>query len=634
MRLALEQMESEKDMENFVRDYGTGNLIPDPPAFVNYTKPDAIPSSSSRPSTHPARFIRSSQNLPPLRQTSTLVDEEPTTNSAGIGAGGGGSRKIEPQQSDPSLSRQQSTRSRSGSQAAPPQTNGASVNGYGAGVGQGGQGIARRPTQSSTHQSSRIPQDPNAEPIDPTAQTYIKVGSNAYPVDLSKDPQQQQQQGSSSRMGGSSSIQPSGSIDPLAKHMEDLKNAVSTSGSVRRKPTQTGQPSRQDSFAGPSSLSPPSSNAAITSGGSRMSVDYGSSAAMVVGEHPSASRPSSPNPPTAVFMALKNTVSPSGSDVIDNVLSDYHAALPGERKSVSRSNSRRASYAGPAHSPVNGTHNYSQSQGQNLARPPSQVGHPGIGAHGSRSNSPQPISRGPSPAPNARNSLISPPSASSSMSQRAPSPNNMGIALDPSGRVIHDDMASRYQQPPRQAPPPQQYNNNANPQRRTSYVAGGNGMVPPPPPQVSSYGITPPPPPSQYPASQPSWVQPSYSQPQYQPPPPPQQPVYQPQPHQGAYSGVNGLNRGLSVGAGGGGGYLTNGVNSVPQQQPQQQQPQQALMHPQQSAGYQQGGYRAPSPARRSPTPQPPPTGQTTEEGVGILFYGELLFVFEPLHFF
>lgn len=102
MRLALEQMESEKDMENFVRDYGTGNLIPDPPAFVNYTKPDAIPSSSSRPSTHPARFIRSSQNLPPLRQTSTLVDEEPTTNSAGIGAGGGGSRKIEPQQSDPS----------------------------------------------------------------------------------------------------------------------------------------------------------------------------------------------------------------------------------------------------------------------------------------------------------------------------------------------------------------------------------------------------------------------------------------------------------------------------------------------------------------------------------------------------
>ncbi|KAG6805199.1 hypothetical protein H0H93_005352, partial [Arthromyces matolae] len=33
IRLALEQMEPEKDMENFVRDYGTGNQIPDPPAF-------------------------------------------------------------------------------------------------------------------------------------------------------------------------------------------------------------------------------------------------------------------------------------------------------------------------------------------------------------------------------------------------------------------------------------------------------------------------------------------------------------------------------------------------------------------------------------------------------------------------
>uniref|UniRef100_D8Q522 SH3 domain-containing protein n=1 Tax=Schizophyllum commune (strain H4-8 / FGSC 9210) TaxID=578458 RepID=D8Q522_SCHCM len=61
MRLSLEQMETEKEMENFVLDYGTGNRIPDPPAFVDYNKPDAIPSASSRPTARPAHFTRTTQ---------------------------------------------------------------------------------------------------------------------------------------------------------------------------------------------------------------------------------------------------------------------------------------------------------------------------------------------------------------------------------------------------------------------------------------------------------------------------------------------------------------------------------------------------------------------------------------------
>ncbi|OBZ69920.1 Cell division control protein 15 [Grifola frondosa] len=56
LRLSLEQLEPEKDMENFVRDYGTGNAIPDPPAFVNYANPDAVPPSSQRASTRPLVF--------------------------------------------------------------------------------------------------------------------------------------------------------------------------------------------------------------------------------------------------------------------------------------------------------------------------------------------------------------------------------------------------------------------------------------------------------------------------------------------------------------------------------------------------------------------------------------------------
>jgi hypothetical protein len=37
-------------------------------------------------------------------------------------------------------------------------------------------------------------------------------------------------------------------------------------------------------------------------------------------------------------------------------------------------------------------------------------------------------------------------------------------------------------------------------------------------------------------------------------------------------------------------------------------------------------GYRSVSPGQnRTPSPGPPPTGQTTEDGRGILFYGKLI---------
>ena len=47
-------MEVDRDMENFVRDYGTGSLIPDPPVFVDYSNPNTIPSSGQQITTHPA----------------------------------------------------------------------------------------------------------------------------------------------------------------------------------------------------------------------------------------------------------------------------------------------------------------------------------------------------------------------------------------------------------------------------------------------------------------------------------------------------------------------------------------------------------------------------------------------------
>ncbi|KAF8151931.1 hypothetical protein K438DRAFT_1688022 [Mycena galopus ATCC 62051] len=671
MRLALEQMEPEKDMENFVRDYGTGNQIPDPPAFVNFGDPNAIPTSSSHPTFRPSNFPRSSQRPPPVRRNSAQPEEEePTTNAAGIGT----VRRGDDPNAAPPVSRQNTGNQRQQQLLHQQHTNGISPSTNGA-----PQDLSRQPTRKSVSPSYRVPpRDPLAEPLDPNADTFIKVGNHAYKVDLTKDPTQP---GASSRTALSSSPlqMQNGAVDPLAKQMEELqtqgtirRNSRSRSTQSRRatmEPTQT-QNNNSNPHTRPSSsmsmalAAPSSSSTTMTQSQQRAPSpgrDYRHSAEAVVGAHPSLSRPTTPNPApiTAAFMRPASTSGiPPGAEMIADVLTDYQQSLPGERKSVSRSNSRRGSYTGapPGHAynasgSSQHSHSHQQSQGQNLARPTSQMGFAGIGS-GSRSNSPQPISRGPSPAPgpqpntnNAlvqRQSFIAPPSASGSMDSRrgAASPNNMGIALDQNGRVIHDEMAHRYQQqaqrqtmPAQQAPPPQAAYGTAQPARRLSYM--GPGTVPPPPPplhqQQQPYGaMTPYQPQPGYVPPPPPLVQPAYTPAPYQPPPTPQQQqVYQPQPHASGYHTVNGLQNGLQrgVSTGSGGFYDARQQHQQQQQQqqlvrvPQQQQQQQLVRVPQQQHMQLQPAHQPP--IRRTPSPQPQ---QQTSDGKWILFYVKALF--------
>ena len=75
-------MEVDRDMENFVRDYGTGNAMPDLPQSINYSIEGAsLPSFSSRPTSRPAQFVRSCQRVnkpltaqPPPDEEETLVN--------------------------------------------------------------------------------------------------------------------------------------------------------------------------------------------------------------------------------------------------------------------------------------------------------------------------------------------------------------------------------------------------------------------------------------------------------------------------------------------------------------------------------------------------------------------------------
>ena len=89
LRLALESFEPEKDQENFVRDYGTGNARPDPPQFVNYSSADGAPltSSASKFTSRPAQFTRATQRVNRPPPPVPPADDEPFVNTAGVGAG-------------------------------------------------------------------------------------------------------------------------------------------------------------------------------------------------------------------------------------------------------------------------------------------------------------------------------------------------------------------------------------------------------------------------------------------------------------------------------------------------------------------------------------------------------------------
>ncbi|KAJ7099342.1 SH3 domain-containing protein [Mycena belliarum] len=70
IRTVLDQLEPDKDVENFVQEYGTGNSIPDPPVFVPY--PEQQPDGSSAnptPTYRPAKFVRASARPAPAYPT-------------------------------------------------------------------------------------------------------------------------------------------------------------------------------------------------------------------------------------------------------------------------------------------------------------------------------------------------------------------------------------------------------------------------------------------------------------------------------------------------------------------------------------------------------------------------------------
>src|SRR6266852_3618054 len=207
LRLALESFEPEKDHESFVRDYGTGNAMPDPPQFVNYSSAEGAPltSSASKVTSRPAQFTRVTQRINRLATAAAAPppqpEDEPVVNTAGVGSG---NRPPNPNDNIPA----RGTLSRSSTRRQAPQTNGNCItNGPVNGVS---------PSSSPPANAQR---SANNAPSAALTQHELVVGENSYRVDLSKD-----QQATSRPPTNSSKV--GGETDPMVQAMANLRSGA------------------------------------------------------------------------------------------------------------------------------------------------------------------------------------------------------------------------------------------------------------------------------------------------------------------------------------------------------------------------------------------------------------------------
>ncbi|KZO92271.1 hypothetical protein CALVIDRAFT_530249 [Calocera viscosa TUFC12733] len=188
IRVSLEQLEVDRDMENFISAYGTGSIIPDPPRFVDF-RAGAPGDTQQGRRGRLAQFVRESKKVGgPLYGTTPVEDYELDN-----GAQSGGSRAATPLDAHPALP----------PQPLPPP-------------------FSQPPPQQGSYQGH--PGRSGAlEPV------MLNVGGTAYPVDPNADPQRYQhrrQPSISNSVGTVSSTAiatPGASDDPLAQAMNQLR---------------------------------------------------------------------------------------------------------------------------------------------------------------------------------------------------------------------------------------------------------------------------------------------------------------------------------------------------------------------------------------------------------------------------
>ncbi|KAE8537560.1 hypothetical protein D1P53_006267 [Cryptococcus gattii VGV] len=531
IREKLEQFEPVNDIVNFAKGWGTGDMIPDPPRFINYSAGESYPTQAT---FHVAQFMRISAK-PPMPVTS----QEPTT-------------EMQQEQSpvpDPEPEPQPKTESqleiaREPEQPSAPATSG--VNGISDGLTRTTlkdepvtASIAPEPEapkvpfggvalpgvlDTSAPQGNSLKHNPMPPPPVPAALTMPepRVPSRQGPPSPRKNINDEEDPMAKALADLRRDPPPPGSVRRNASHRR-AESVVSAAGSVRssmyghgmkspaspapnRTSFQQSTPAQSRSPPIDSTLSPPPGGhtaAALAKSmdefrhqssrgpeSKRQSVNYSNFADDVVGSHPT-SRPTTPSfrpaSPRAPSPAMMQAPKQPATHIADEVLSQYHQAFPGERETRSRSR------AGSIMSNASRNSYIEQQQQQQAPSSPDVLprqGFVGIGAgNAARSPSPQPPAfRSPDPSP--------------VLTSNTSGPQNLGISLDAKGGVAQDTMAEQYRRQyqqqqaqtqaqqsaaqPTQAPAPQM---GSYPGQRTSqYGVSASGPSPTPAAAHASYG--------------------------------------------------------------------------------------------------------------------------------------------------
>lgn len=404
VRVSLENCEAPRDIVEFVQRAGTGNAIPDPPEYINYARGQPPPP---RPTYKSANFQRTTVRPPTFVQPLVAPDAVSAKSAGNEAPPPSDGFRAPPENVQQSVSSGQNvlpaSTSMQGSTALPDMephvSNPATL-------------PAVPKPQQAADQSFGTPSREAKTDKRMSAKSFL---ANTPSKGAIQDSPQQRQPNHPPGVLPPSDTNTSSSAntdDPIAKALAELRMKPS------RSPVPSGAPA------------PPSKN------------EY----------HPSeVPQPTSPGgtqhgyTPSAAFMqAPERAKSPMP---VEEVLGQYGQSFPGERRSLSRQNSSASRHS-----------RTSMQQAPDRARSPdpssmepsnSAPGFAGVGARG-RSPSPQPFQQRGPPASqpalhHAQPSGQSQPRPSASthtVPQRSKSP--LGISLDASGTVTHDQMADEF----------------------------------------------------------------------------------------------------------------------------------------------------------------------------------------------
>ncbi|PWZ02857.1 FCH-domain-containing protein, partial [Testicularia cyperi] len=462
IRVSLENVETPRDIQFFIQHCGTGSLMPAPPEYINYAKGQAPPA---RPVYHTAKFQRNT-----VRPTQLPV---PQTQPS--------PQQQQQQQQQHQQQQQQYVPQQQQQQQQPPQPQSKSPSippSVPAAMGAPStkpvppeplQSIAQTHTYANAppsgaadgaHSPSKLPPGAVALPgmasaatqstrVGPIAPLGGANGGHGHSNSITAPVQGSQ---GSNYGAGSAPVAAAATTtddeDPIAKALASLRmRPGGRSPGPARRESLTAESPQPPPFAQPGQIvqNMPPQRAHSPS----PSMSYG-------GQHPPPARARSPS---AAFMQAPNRA--TSPLPVEEVVGQYGQSFPGERKSLSRQNSV-ASHAGAGvQSP--------QQRPKSPMKP--EQGFAGVGARG-RSPSPQPWSRPTQqqqqqqqqqayqpPSHHAGQTPDQPRTGTLSRRQSNIPPRSttpLGISLDATGSVTHDQMAEDFMRRAGSVPPPPQ----------------------------------------------------------------------------------------------------------------------------------------------------------------------------------